>query len=221
MIFNQTNFTKDLRDLFCNAVTKIFGDSTAFLDFLENEEYSDKYDCYLDCNGENYIINRETGEYINWYKLDHIGRSINISIFRLNTTIPKWINEFLFEFKKSGNDRIPKDVFDKVSDDLISRQAVLEKAINVPIAKVVTEDEVICRKVVFVDDIENLPPVTPQQTGYCKNCKYFEYDYVTNVDGIPLILAHEVCKRWSDPIGCKTKEDGYCFLFEPSESEEV
>jgi hypothetical protein len=47
-------------------------------------------------------------------------------------------------------------------EDAISRQAVLEKAINVPIAQIVTEDEVICRKVVFVDDIENLPPVTPQ-----------------------------------------------------------
>lgn len=47
--------------------------------------------------------------------------------------------------------------------DAISRQAVLEKAINVPIAKVVTEDKVIYRKIVFVDDIENLPSVSPQQ----------------------------------------------------------
>lgn len=102
MIFNQTNFDKDLRDQFCNAVTKIFGDSMTFLDFLENEEYStNKYDCFLDYNGENYIINRETGEYINWYKLDHIGRCISISILRLNTSIPKWIEEFLNDFKES------------------------------------------------------------------------------------------------------------------------
>lgn len=53
----------------------------------------------------------------------------------------------------------------------------------------------------------------------CKNCKYFEYDSVANVDGIPLIVAHEICSKWGD--GCKTKEDGYCFLFEPQESEEV
>ncbi len=102
MIFNQTNFSKDLRDLFCNAVNKVFGDSMTFLDFLENEEYSViKYDCYLDYNGENYIINRETGEYINWYKLDHIGRDINISIIYLHNTIPVWIEEFLVEFKES------------------------------------------------------------------------------------------------------------------------
>lgn len=50
-----------------------------------------------------------------------------------------------------------------MKDDLISRQAVLEKAINVPIAKVVTEDKVICRKIVFVDDIQKLPPVTPER----------------------------------------------------------
>lgn len=45
-------------------------------------------------------------------------------------------------------------------DDAISRQAVLEKAICVPIARVVTEDKVIYRKIVFVDEIENIPPVT-------------------------------------------------------------
>lgn len=52
---------------------------------------------------------------------------------------------------------------------------------------------------------------------HCKNCKYFEYDNVAKVDGIPLIVAHEICNKWGD--GCKTKEDGYCFLFEPKESE--
>ena len=62
-------------------------------------------------------------------------------------------------------------------------------------------------------DLEQEP-----KTGYCKDCKYFEYDSVAKVDGIPLIVAHEICKRWGD--GCKTKEDGYCFLFEPQESEE-
>ena len=55
------------------------------------------------------------------------------------------------------------------------------------------------------------------KTGRCKDCKYFEYDSVAKVDGIPLIIAHEICNKWGD--GCKTKEDGYCFLFEPQESE--
>ena len=51
--------------------------------------------------------------------------------------------------------------------------------------------------------------------GCCKDCKYFEYDSVAKVDGIPLIVAHEICNKWGD--GCKTKEDGYCFLFESRE----
>lgn len=100
MIFTQTNFfQKDLRDLFCDAVFNIFGDSTTFLDFIENEEYSTKYDCYLDYSGENYIINRDTGEYINWYKFTHIGRCITISTFHRYKNISKWIEEFLIEFK--------------------------------------------------------------------------------------------------------------------------
>ena len=41
--------------------------------------------------------------------------------------------------------------------DLISRQDAIDKAILVPIAKVVTEDKVIYRRVVFVEDIESLP----------------------------------------------------------------
>ena len=100
MILNEDN-NKNLRDLFCDAVVKVFGDSDIFLDFLENDKYSSKYDCYLDCNGENYIINGETGEYINWYKFTHIGRCISISISQMPNDILKWIEEFLIEFKKS------------------------------------------------------------------------------------------------------------------------
>ena len=46
----------------------------------------------------------------------------------------------------------------------------------------------------------------------CKNCKYFEYDTVAKVDGVPIIVGHEMCKRWGN--GCKTSENGYCFLAE-------
>lgn len=52
----------------------------------------------------------------------------------------------------------------------------------------------------------------------CKDCKYFEYDHVENVDGIPLIVAHEICTRWSD--GVKTSENGYCFLGERGEADD-
>ena len=63
---------------------------------------------------------------------------------------------------------------------------------------------------------EIYPSVQPKEkTVRCKDCKYFEYDSVAKVDGVPLIVAHEICNRWGD--GCKTKENGYCFLFEPQE----
>lgn len=68
------------------------------------------------------------------------------------------------------------------------------------------------------DFIDGLPSEEPERkTGKCKGCKYFEYDSMAKVDGIPLIVAHEICKRWGD--GCKTSEDGYCFLYEPQEIE--
>jgi hypothetical protein len=46
----------------------------------------------------------------------------------------------------------------------------------------------------------------------CKDCKYFEYDTVAKVDGVPLIVGHEMCNKWGE--GCKTSENGYCFLAE-------
>ena len=51
----------------------------------------------------------------------------------------------------------------------------------------------------------------------CKNCAHFEYDSVAIVDGIPLIVAHEICKAWGK--GCKTSEDGYCFMAIPREEQ--
>lgn len=106
-------------------------------------------------------------------------------------------------------------------EDCISRQAVLDTTICEGIScnecsfNICEDGQPGC---LLKERIEKLPPVTPQpKTGHCKNCKYFEYDSVAKVDGIPLIVAHEICKKWGD--GCKTRENGYCFLFEPQESE--
>ena len=105
------------------------------------------------------------------------------------------------------------------NDDCISRQAVLDLIEHYNSDGLGT---------VFIDyehgekldnAVRALPSVTPiELTGHCKDCKYFECDSVAKVDGIPLIVAHEICSRWGD--GCKTKEDGYCFLFEPQERSE-
>ena len=49
----------------------------------------------------------------------------------------------------------------------------------------------------------------------CKYCKHFESNHIEKVNGIPLIVAHEICKRWGD--GCKTSENGWCFMAERKE----
>lgn len=55
--------------------------------------------------------------------------------------------------------------------------------------------------------------------GHCKDCKYFEYDSIANVHGTPFIISHNICNKWGN--GCKTKEDGYCFMFESQEVGDV
>lgn len=102
MILNQNNYNNDLRELFCDAVIRVFGSANTFIVFLENDKYSTQYDCLIDYNSENYIINRKTGEYINWYKFEHLGRCINLSVLCLYDNISKWFVDFLTEFKESG-----------------------------------------------------------------------------------------------------------------------
>lgn len=67
-----------------------------------------------------------------------------------------------------------------------------------------------------IQTIWKLPSVRPEIIR-CKNCKYFEYDHFENVNGIPLIVAHEICIRWGNGDGVKTSENGYCFLAERRE----
>ena len=45
----------------------------------------------------------------------------------------------------------------------------------------------------------------------CKECKHFEYDHPYIIRGMP-VFAHEVCNAWGG--GCKTDENGYCFMAE-------
>ena len=79
------------------------------------------------------------------------------------------------------------------------------------------KDELIedaCKKICTL----KCPEKRESKIGHCKDCKYFEYDSPAKVDGIPLIVAHEICNKWGG--GCKTNEDGYCFLFEPRENDD-
>lgn len=91
----NTNYVNSIsRDELCAEIIKIFGSGSNFLDFIEDEKYNNNiFDCFVECDGENYVIDRDTGEYINWYKFTHVGRSLNT---RCNN-----ITEFLTKFKNS------------------------------------------------------------------------------------------------------------------------
>lgn len=86
---------KNCRSEFIDAVRKVFGDTDNFLDYIENEMYSNNYDCFVAYSDEIYIINRSTGEYINWYKFNHLGRDIH------STVKPYQFKDFLQEFYDS------------------------------------------------------------------------------------------------------------------------
>ena len=58
-------------------------------------------------------------------------------------------------------------------------------------------------------------PVIGEELVRCKDCRYFETDHWEKVNEIPLIVTHEICTRWGG--GCKTAEDGYCFMAERKE----
>ena len=101
-------------------------------------------------------------------------------------------------------------------EDAISRQAIIDMLNDID-AEV--NDGCGYMYEYWMDYIKQLPGVTPERPkSRCKDCKFFEYDSIAKVDGIPLIVAHEICNKWGD--GCKSREDGYCFLFEPREDGE-
>ena len=72
--------------------------------------------------------------------------------------------------------------------------------------------EYICKEV-QTDNGGYLEPV--KELIRCKDCKYFELNHWDNVDSVPIITAHEICKKWGD--GCKTSLEGFCFMGEKNE----
>lgn len=96
--------------------------------------------------------------------------------------------------------------------DLIDRQAVIDAALKMFNAwygrSLKRDDEIRARFSV-------LPSAQPEIIR-CRDCKHFEYDHPYVIQGVP-VLGHLVCNRWGD--GCKTDEDGFCFMGERREDE--
>lgn len=91
-------------------------------------------------------------------------------------------------------------------NDLISRQAAINAVEKAKTARSI-DGEIFCAKINAQMNIQRLPTIQPEIVR-CKDCKYFTLNYVENVDGIPLIMAHEICSFWGD--GCKTSQEGFC-----------
>ena len=53
-----------------------------------------------------------------------------------------------------------------------------------------------------------------QEVVRCKDCKYFLYDKLYMVEGLPL-MGNLVCEKWGN--GCRTDENGFCFMGERKE----
>lgn len=101
-------------------------------------------------------------------------------------------------------------------EDLISRQTIIDGLEFVIEHGIETDGAHSISAEKMLEFVRELPTVPPNIVR-CKDCKHFEYDHVENVNGIPLIVAHEICMRWGDRV--KTSENGYCFLAERRQHE--
>ena len=53
----------------------------------------------------------------------------------------------------------------------------------------------------------------------CKDCKWFKLDVWGELNGIPVIVAHEMCKFWGN--GCKTNPNAFCSYGERRDDEHM
>lgn len=68
-------------------------------------------------------------------------------------------------------------------------------------------------------DVEDIKKMETIDIVKCGECKYFELNPITVIDGIPLILAHEICHFWGK--GCKTSQNSFCSYGERKEPHEI
>lgn len=80
-MFNPEN----LRELFEKYMRENFENIDDFFDAVEENDFGSHFECACsigECvgNGEIFIIDYDTGHYINWYKLTHFGRSASTNV---------------------------------------------------------------------------------------------------------------------------------------------
>ena len=94
----DTHNTPDLRELFIESINKVFDTDDDFMDLVDNKHIIG-FDIFVDTgeSDEVYIIDRNTGEYINWYEFYHLGRTMSINFE------PSKLVDFLTRFKNADH----------------------------------------------------------------------------------------------------------------------
>lgn len=91
-------------------------------------------------------------------------------------------------------------------NDLIDRDELRSRIIQRLSIK--NEEYLLPSERTIIAEILEAPAVDAERVIRCRDCKHFLSDYWEVVNGVPLIVAHEICDFWGD--GCKTKEEGWC-----------
>ena len=130
-----------------------------------------------------------------------------------------WINNKQYISLKRFQHKIMHDV-----NDVISRKRTIDSFYGWKQENLFYHPNSKCKSIPFdevIAIIEEVPPAVETtmklssdtvEVVRCKDCKHFELDHWVNVNGQPLIVAHEICAAWGG--GCKTKPDGYCNMGE-------
>jgi len=94
----NTNNTPSLRENFIESINKVFDNEDDFMDLVENKHIIG-FDIFVDTgeSDEVYIIDRNTGEYINWYEFYHLGKTMSINFE------PSKLVDFLTRFKNADH----------------------------------------------------------------------------------------------------------------------
>lgn len=92
--------------------------------------------------------------------------------------------------------------------DYLNRKTVLDTIRSNAMLRVLDIYDAVERLPVSVVDRDKpTPSIIP-----CSECDYYREDAWKEVDGVPVIVAHNVCIRWGD--GCVTDPGGFCHLAE-------
>ena len=66
--------------------------------------------------------------------------------------------------------------------------------------------------------INEQPTIDAVPVVRCKDCKYYRQNKPYLIAGVP-IMGNLVCEKWAD--GCRTDPDGFCFMGERKDDEQV